>query len=313
MRWVLAVAVAAGCSSRPLGSDGGGQGSSGSGAESTTTAGGVTSVGTTAAGTSGVTSGADGTSTGILETGPDTSDTCPFICEPDLGPIPDTCDVVDQDCPAGQKCVWYAPPGGLRRDAARCIEVTGAGEPFDPCTLPTGIGLEITDDCGPESFCLEVYGTADHGYCAPFFDDVEGCDAYPGSYPAFENGSDFPAACLHYECQPMLPEGCPDGLQCTFYPAWLYGSLMCWNVPPEDDLPLSAACDYGQCGQGQLCAPTQWLPDCTDDRCCTQWCDLGAPACDTPGTVCEPFPVRQADGDPGFDSLGACVLEGAFD
>jgi hypothetical protein len=260
------------------------------------------------------------TSTGVAEsTGETFADTlvdgCPFICPPDATHPDQPCDPVAQDCGEGEKCVWYVAPGSqLRRDAARCIPVTGDGQPFDPCTLPTGIGPAITDDCGAESYCLEVYGTADHGFCAPFLDGPSyTCDAHPGTTPAIENGSEFPAACLHYECQPLVEDSCPAGMQCTFYPAFLYGTTMCWTVPPEADLPLGAACDFGDCGQGELCVPAEWLPGCAAERCCTQWCDLGAPGCGDPATACEHFPVWAGDDDPDFEWLGACVLPGSLE
>ncbi|MCA9653942.1 MAG: hypothetical protein H6712_01585 [Myxococcales bacterium] len=278
--------------------------------------------GTTSSSPGSTGSGADGATSVALETSdssPGSSDDsvlddgCGFLCVPDAGHIDLECDVAAQDCPDGQKCVWAASTdSGLRRDGARCIEVTGDGEPFAPCTLPTGIGPEITDDCGAESYCLEVYGTADHGFCAPFTNLEYDCREYPGTDVAVENGSSFPAACLYYECQPLIEGSCPDGMQCTFYPAWLYASLHCWSVPPEYDLPLGASCDFGQCGEGKLCAPAEWLPECTGDSCCTEWCDLSAPACATPGTVCEPYLVWNHQGDPGFDDLGACVQPGAL-
>jgi hypothetical protein len=286
-------------------SDGGmGEGSTtGSSGTGTGTVPGDTSAGTTVVSSSGET---------FAETGDPGG--CPFLCPLDATHPDQQCDPVAQDCGEGEKCVWYVAPGSQqRRDAARCIPVTGDGQPFEPCTLPTGIGSAITDDCGPESYCLEVYGTADHGFCAPFVDGpAYDCSAYPGTSAAIENGSEFPAACLHYECQPLVPGSCPDGMQCTFYPAFLYGTNMCWSVPPEADLPLGAECDFGECGEGKSCVPAEWVPGCAGERCCTQWCDLGAPACDDPATVCEFFPVWASDDDPNFEWLGACVLRGSL-
>jgi hypothetical protein len=262
------------------------------------------SSGTTAIGSSGETFAETFDATG-----------CGFLCPPDATHPESQCDPVAQDCVEGEKCVWYvAAPGLGRRDAARCIPVTGDGQPFEPCMLPTGFGPGITDDCGAESYCLEVYGTADHGFCAPFVQGARyGCDAYPGASAAIENGSDFPAACLHYECQPLVEGSCPEGMQCTFYPAFLYGTNMCWFVPPEAELPLGAACDFGECGEGALCVPGEWAPGCREERCCTQWCDLNAPSCDDPAAACELFPVWGGDGDPDFEWLGACVVPGSFD
>ena len=114
------------------------------------------------------------------------------------------------------------------------------------------------------------------------------CSAYPGSQPAIENGSEFPAACLIYECDPLAESPCPTtGMTCTFYPAFLYGALMCWHLPPTATLALGEPCDYGQCGDGLACVPADFLPACTDERCCTQWCVLDAPACSDPAAICQ--------------------------
>ena len=232
---------------------------------------------------------------------------CPFICPPDLGPIDDnTCAPTQQDCPDGEKCVWYVAPGNqLRREAARCIPVTGDRAPFEPCNLPTGFGSEISDDCGADSYCLEVYETADHGFCAPFLhleDQIWTCDHLPGTQVAVENGSDFPAACLFSECNPLDPSTCPADMTCTFYPAWIYGANHCWHLPP-DELPLGAACDPGECGPGKLCLVGEAVPGCAHERCCTAWCDLDAPTCADPAAQCQLFPV-------GFPALGACLMPG---
>ena len=238
-----------------------------------------------------------------------------FITVSDAGPPsgPD-CSVSAQDCPADMKCVWYVAPNyTLRRDAAKCIPVTGDVPPFAPCSLPDGIGPEISDDCDADSYCLDVYGTADHGFCAPFIAEDYTCDAFVGTHEAIENGSDFPAACLYYECQPLVPGTCPAGTECTYYPAYLYGSMMCWQVPAEDDLPLGTPCDYGQCGEGKLCAPADVLPSCNAEHCCAEFCDVQSPNCTDPGTTCEFFPVWNYHDAPDFDWLGACVLPGALD
>lgn len=306
--WVLAAAA---CGPLVPGGDGSSDGGVG---EGTTTTSGTT---TSASGTGVVASDtSSGTTVGSSSSGEpwDESGGCGFLCPPDATHPEAQCDPIAQDCPAGQKCVWYVPPGGQqRREAARCIEVTGDAVAYEPCTLPTGIGSAITDDCGPDSYCLEVYGTADHGYCAPFYRD-EGypCQDYLPAIPALENGSEFPSACLHYECHPFVQDTCPPFFQCTYYPAFLYGTNMCWYVPPEADLPLGAECDYGECGEGELCVPAELTAGCTGERCCTQWCDLNAPACDDPATQCELFPVWDSGTIPEFEWLGACVLPGSL-
>ncbi|MFY0542097.1 hypothetical protein [Nannocystis pusilla] len=160
-----------------------------------------------------------------------------------MGPEIPQCDPMAQDCPAGQKCVWYAAPGEMRRrDHARCIDVVGDRAPFAACSLPNGIWLDVSDDCGPESFCLEAFGVTDHGFCAPYPKPAsQDCSDFPGTHYATENGSIFPHACLHFECNPQAPETCPAELQCLFYPAFLYGTNFCWQVPPGSCRSAAAA------------------------------------------------------------------------
>lgn len=232
---------------------------------------------------------------------------CGFICEPDM-PIPQ-CDPLAQDCPLGQKCVWYAEPGELRRrNAARCIDIVGDGEPFAACSLPNGVWSDITDDCGADSYCLNALEVTDHGFCAPYpKPGTIDCDHLPGTLYATENGSIFPHACLFYGCNPLVPASCPDGLRCTHYPSWLYGSLQCWPLP-ADEKPVGAACDYEECGPGKLCLPAEYVPGCGEARCCTEWCDLLAPGCSDPAASCDAI----AANEPDFATLGACVVPGSF-
>lgn len=258
------------------------------------------------------TSTATGSPTDDGEDASASSTGCGFVCDPTGAPI-DECVVGQDDCPDGSKCVWYsASPGQPRRDAAKCIPVTGDVPPFHACSLPNGIGADLTDDCDASSFCLEVYGSADHGFCAPFSSDGT-CDEYPGSEFATENGSTFPMSCLYFECNPLVPDACPDGMQCTLYPAFLYGSLMCWFDVEVTPTPVGTACDYGGCGGGAPCLPAEYVPGCTHERCCTQWCDLGSPSCDDPEASCELYPAWNYTQTPGLEALGACIIPGAFD
>lgn len=309
--WLAPLVIAGACTVRPLGDGDGGSTTTAasSSAAPTTTASAstaTTAASTTAASTTESESTSVAATTVDTSTGANSGDGCPFICPPDLGPIPRACNPVEQDCPDGQKCVWYVAPGNqLRREAARCIPVTGDRGPFEACNLPTGFGPEISDDCGADSYCLEVYETADHGFCAPFAILKNGwydCEHLPGTLPAVENGSEFPSACLFYECNPLDPSTCPQAMTCTYYPAWGYGFNHCWFVPPGD-LPLGAACDYGECGTDKLCVIAEAVPGCAHDRCCTQWCDLDVPGCDDPAAECQLF-------FGGFPELGACLVPG---
>ncbi len=230
-------------------------------------------------------------------------------CPPDAGSDTDACNPGHNECAVGSKCVWYAPSGeGTRRNAARCIPVTGDRPAFASCELPTGIGPEITDDCGADSYCLNA-GATSHGFCAPI---GKRCDAYPDTSYVAENGSEYPAACLHTPCSPLVESPCPGSMACRHFPASLYANVMCWEVDLTAAKPLGAGCDYGQCEDGTMCIPADYLPNCDNDRCCASACDRTAPDCPDPGAVCEPF-VAWGGAGPGFDNLGVCALPDAFD
>lgn len=267
-----------------------------------------TTGGTTSSTTSGIAETSAGTlSTGAADTG--ASDGGFIRPSPDLGMVPRSCVPTQQDCPSGTKCVWYSLAGMPRRDAAQCIPVTGDRAPFEPCSLPNGIGVDIEDDCDASSYCLEVYGTADHGFCAPFSTGT--CEAYEGTAAVFENGSDFPAACLIHPCN-LLENNCPDGMRCMFYPASLYADTVCWFEPEPADVPVGAACDFGGCGEGRMCVPADLLPACEHERCCAELCASPDGSCQTPETACEELPLWGA-GQPGMENVGACLLPGIFD
>lgn len=233
-----------------------------------------------------------------------------FIADPDVGPIPESCSPALQDCAPGEKCIWFSLNGGQRRDHAQCIPVNGDLGPFEPCALPNGFGPDITDDCDERSYCLEVYQTAEHGFCAPFA--VGGsCADFPETRAVFENGSDFPAACLIHPCHPLEADACEDGMRCMYYPASLYAQSMCWTEPNTPVPAPGAACDYGGCGDGQLCVPAEVLPNCENDRCCTQWCDFPSGPCDNPDAACEFVSLWNDDAE-AFENVGACVSPGSL-
>jgi hypothetical protein len=234
-----------------------------------------------------------------------------FLCPPDMGEAIPACDPMAQDCPDGEKCVWYAPPGELRRrGAARCVAVVGDREPFAACNLPNGVGPEISDDCGADGYCLNAIEVPTHGFCAPYpKPGTTDCGDHPGTTYATENGSIFPHACLHYVCDPRAPETCPDGLRCGYYPSWLYGGLQCLGLPATG-APVGAACDYEDCGPGKLCLPAEFVPGCDEARCCTEWCDLSAPTCSDAAASCDPLGFEV---ESGLETLGACVVPGSLD
>jgi hypothetical protein len=91
-----------------------------------------------------------------------------------------------------------------------------------------------------------------------------------------------------------LGAGCPDARLCTALDTYA------WTFPLGDtataactpDAGAGASYGYGCDGQlgcvpGLHCVPAEHVPDCDEPGtfgCCTDYCDLGAPACPHPDT-----------------------------
>jgi hypothetical protein len=222
-----------------------------------------------------------------------------FVIEPDVFE-PDTCDVILQDCPAGEKCVPWASSGGTW-DANKCVAVTGDQATGEPCTY--GGAIAATDDCDETGFCWRVgpdaMGTC-HAFCTGSPDSPE-CP--PGSSCVL-SGSGVISFCTKL-CDPLLQD-CPVGYGCF----WDGSPFGCALVPERPPLPGEPCSFLSDCALGSNCTPASVVPGCQSQSCCAPYCDLtrGVPQCDAlPGTTCEPFFVPE-EAPPGYEHVGVCVL-----
>ncbi len=273
----------------------------------------TTDVATTTQGTTvGTTTTGPTTTTSVDDTSPADSSTDPemtslvFIEDPTGGPV--DCDIWDQDCPVGEKCVPWANDGGSSWNATRCAPV--AEEPHAPgesCTVE-GNAVSGLDDCDYGSMCWDVDPETMMGECVAF---CMGTEANPICEDACTsctiNSSGILNLCLPM-CDP-LGQNCNEGEGC--YP--VNDTFACAPDASGDMGGVAEVCEFlNVCDPGSACIPPDMLPACEGSYgCCSPFCDVAAAdTCDAllPGTVCRPW--WDGGGPQGCSSgeIGVCAL-----
>lgn len=232
-----------------------------------------------------------------------------FIVEPDTPGTGVECDLWNQDCPAGEKCMPWANDGGNSWNAAKCSPVgANPDQPGDECTVE-GSPLSGIDSCDLSSMCWDVSADTALGTCAAFCQgsaDAPTC-ADPDSTCVIANNGTI-ILCLPV-CDPLLQD-CLEGQGCfptnetfTCIPS-SSGSAGIYGDP----------CEFAnRCQPGLYCASAASVPGCTANGCCSEFCDLtdpnGVAACggSAEGQECVP---AYADGTapPGFEHVGFCAV-----
>jgi hypothetical protein len=209
--------------------------------------------------------------------------------EPDL-PVPE-CDILKQDCPAGEKCV---PNGSL----TRCV-------PADPDGQTKGEPCErqgTNDDCGPGLVCWTDEPGSGPGTCEEMCsgefdsptcpDDADWCASYRRGFEWFP--------LCRPKCHPMM-DACEPGAVCE------QSTYLPWFVCSVQGMPLISGsaekCDLDgeprpMCDVGFHCENG---PFNCQEGCCYELCDLDAvDTCD--------FGACQAllTTPPGLESVGVC-------
>lgn len=279
--WVLA------CGPTTVVGDGsgseGGSGSSGNDG-STSTVG--TSVGTTVGEATGTTIGTTNGSTSLDSSG--TTDACAtdldsdtFGGDFDVGPPEPTCDLFEQNCDEGEKCVPVF--GFSTRD---CV-------PIAPDPLADGESCEAggDDPCGPLSWC----GLPDddgNGTCVPLCTGTFADPICPADTICVIDDEMIVAYCAA-PCDPFDPAACPGHHSCQPTDRG-FGCL------EEGGHTRGEHClQNDSCADGLYCAPGGLVEGCCFDSCCAPLCSE-ANACEGGSCHTLPQPV------PGPDGLGFC-------
>jgi hypothetical protein len=226
------------------------------------------------------------------------SETWSFI--PDPRDMPLDCDMYEQNCPDGEKCVPYSTGGSW--DAYHCAPIMGDQAPGEPCTY-SGV-VDSFDDCDATSWCWDVMDVEGEwiGVCAPFCTGTADSPECPVGSACLIGNYSF-NICIT-TCHPLLQD-CGEGLACI----WANDNFHCAFT--NQDLPAGQPCRaLNDCAVGLNCVAAEQLPTCDGASCCSEFCDLdlGDEPCGAllPGTACVPmFDFGAAP--PGYDDVGLCM------
>jgi hypothetical protein len=193
---------------------------------------------------------------------------------PDAGPLYH-CDVWEQNCPAGQKCLAFGWDAESIWDATRCWPVADAPRQLgDPCTVEESSFSGI-DDCDFGLMCFFVAPDALTGTCVQ---QCGGSSSDPTCAPpdtACLIANDAPLALCLPTCDP-LDQACGENAACILWDP----EPVCMQVG-GDGGAYGDACEYTNgCDAGLLCVASEYSVDCDAGGCCAPFCDLSVEAPD---------------------------------
>jgi hypothetical protein len=295
--WALAASVACGAKASTdelqAGSSGGGEPSDSSSAAGTTIAPEEPQPSESGSGSgSGSESGSDSPSN--------------FLANPDGGGASFECDPFTQNCPTGQKCMYWANDGGSSWNATRCSDIApAAGEVGEPCTVE-GSGTSGIDSCELGAMCWDVDPKTHEGTCA---DLCSGSESNPlCSDPSMICAGRGPYLCLPTCCP--IEQDCPEGQAC--YP--VQDTFQCSPDASGEEGGYGSPCEFiNVCDPGLLCLGASALPPgmpCEGSAgCCTAFCETDKTSCSLldPALECTPW-YEEGAAPPGLELIGACVL-----
>jgi hypothetical protein len=226
-----------------------------------------------------------------------------FGDNPDGGGSVD-CDLFEQNCPAGQKCMPYANDGGHSWNATKCTPIADDPKQVDePCTVEES-GVSGVDDCDIGLMCWGLDFETLEGECIPL------CIGSP-SEPQCEDaerwctisGDGVLSLCVP-TCDPLGSDCDPDDVCAPVYS----GEFICVpdaSAPGEGN--AGDACEaLNVCNPGLVCVQGEWVPGCETTGCCTPFCDVTQPECpDSPAQECLPW-FEEGKAPPQYEHVGIC-------
>jgi hypothetical protein len=237
-----------------------------------------------------------GSSGGMSES---SSETGSFVPN-DGSDLPPDCDIFEQDCAEGHKCVPWIAPDASSWLGFTCVPVLGEQGVGEPCTHEFD---DSSDDCDATSSCFafSIFDGVAAGQCLAFctgsFDDPM---CAPDHVCLIGNGYLGPALCMP-ECDPIAQD-CGGELGCYWF-----GSF--FTCAASNGVGPGEACVYvDDCTPGHMCVDGEAVPGC-DSPCCSPHCALSlgdGPCAAVPGTTCVPF-FEQGMAPPGYEDLGICA------
>lgn len=220
--------------------------------------------------------------------------------------VVEDCDVWQQDCARGEKCMPWANDGSGVWNALACRPVApDPAQPGDTCFVE-GFGASGYDTCDFGAMCWDVDPATLTGVC------VEQCTGTPMAPICSDPDTTCVAVvpgivevCLQV-CDPLLQD-CPEGNGC--YPS--DDAFVCLPMEPVVG-GVGEPCEaHPDCIAGTLCVDPALVPGCMPGAvgCCTSWCDVTEPmphAVCEPGQQCEPY--WEEGVSPGIEQEGICAV-----
>jgi hypothetical protein len=226
---------------------------------------------------------------------------CAFLDCTTTDGLPLECDIWENNCPDGYKCMPWANDGGSSWNAHKCSPIDpNPAKPGEPCTVE-GNGVSGVDNCEAGAMCWNVEHETLMGTCIGFCEGSSESFSCPEPYTFCTiSGNGVLILCLP-GCDP-LKQDCDDGDTCL----WGGWSFICALDASGEQGQYGDPCEYANvCDPGLVCQNSEYVPGCMTDGCCTPWCDLTDPSC--PGATQECLPwIEQGQAPPEYDTVGIC-------
>ena len=257
--------------------------------------------------TTGVPSSSSAPSDATTSSAGEEDDTVGFVRDPDVPPP--ECNLWEQDCPRGEKCMPWDDTGAGWWNTVRCSPV--ADDPNavgEPCAV-VGSAVSGIDDCVLGAMCWDVDPKTNVGECVALCtgSEVDPTCANPCDVCTISSG---PLILCLRGCDP-LAQDC--GVEEGCYPN--NDTFTCAQELARDGGLAGDPCEFiNVCVAGNVCVGSDLVPGCADATgCCTPFCDAGGPdGCDAllPGTSCVPWfeEGQQPEQCVSSGIIGACMV-----
>jgi hypothetical protein len=250
-----------------------------------------------------------GSSTGSDDVADDTTTGAMFLVPPDGGSGEAECDIWQQDCPAGEKCMPWANNGGNSWNATRCTDVDASpGQVGDECMVE-GSGVTGIDDCDVGAMCYYVDPDTNTGTCVGMCQGSQDAPMCDDGFLCSISNNGVLILCRR-ECDPLLQD-CMGSAACL--PANGTDGFVCIVDASGEGGAPGDPCEFlNACDPGLFCASAEVVPNCMGSGgCCSEFCDLTDPVpedgCSLMDQLCEAW-FEEAAAPPGLEHVGACAL-----
>lgn len=214
------------------------------------------------------------------------------------------CDIWEQDCPAGSKCMPTDTNADGIHDANKCEPLDESPQqPGDECEVE-GSPASGVDDCDVGAVCWGV-DAQNKGTCIPMCTGSADQPQCPDGLQCDSSNGGRLILCAT-PCDPLASD-CAAGKVCI--PGGEEKIFFCDTDASGDKGGYGDECEYvNVCDPGLMCISGTVVPGCTAPACCSEYCDLSVESmCTGQGQVCQSVYDSAADAPPGLENVGVCA------